>query len=240
MVAKQQLPTFAPVQGASLTDQVWRQLRSMILHDQMPAGTRLVELDIAAQMGVSQGSVREALQRLEQDGLVERRARTGTFVTDVSVDEMHEIFAVRSLVEQFAIRRTVGRISPAQLDELASLIDAMREAGRAGDMIRLVDHDLLFHRCIVQWSDHPMLLRVWLPLYTQVQRFIVRTHPHYFQDLVEIADTHQPILDALRGGVPDVAAERIEEHVMLIWSRIAASRQDSRQRTPPELITAPR
>lgn len=223
-MAKGLQPTLSRVRVSSLTDQVWSQLRTQILNNQLPPGTRLVELDIASQMGVSQGSTREALQRLERDGLVERGGRSGTFVTAVSVNEMYEIFAVRSMVEQFAIRHTIVGIHSRQLDDLEALIEAMRDAGDAGDIISLVEHDLKFHQQIVQWSHHTTLLRVWLPLYMQVQRFIVSTHPHYFHDLKEIANTHVPLLDALRGGAPDRAAARIEEHIMLIWSRIETER----------------
>src|SRR5262245_15879822 len=192
----------------------------MILRGQLPSGTRLVELDIAAQMGTSQGPVREALQRLEQDGLVERQSRSGTFVTTVSVDEMHEIFEVRSSIEQFAIRRIVAKVSPTQLDELRSAIELMRAAGRAGDMVALVDADMEIHLRLCTWATHPTLLRAWIPLYTQVQRFIVETHPRYFHDLAELADRHAPLLDILRGDDQDAAAQWIHEHIMYIWDRL--------------------
>jgi DNA-binding GntR family transcriptional regulator len=217
------LRTLTQVRTASLVDQVWTQLRSLILTGRLGPGTRLVELEIASQMGTSQGSVREALQRLEQDGLVERRGRRGTFVTEVSIDELREIFAVRELLEGFAARTTARSISSAQLSELQALIEQMRVAGRAGNMVGLVDADMAFHRQICLWSARPTLMRAWIPLYTQLQRFIVTTHPHYFSNLEEIADTHQPILDALRDHDPDAAARHIQEHMALIWSRIAAS-----------------
>jgi DNA-binding GntR family transcriptional regulator len=208
------LAALRSVQGITIVDQVWSQLRSLIVHGQLAPGARLIELDLARQMDTSQAAVREALQRLERDGLVERRARAGTFVTSVSADEMREIFAVRSLVEQFAIRRTIKQIRPDQLGQLTQLIERMREAGRAGDLLSLVDHDMAFHRCICEWSGHQALLRAWQPLYMQVERFVVMTHSRYFADLVDIADTHLPLLEALRGGDAEVAAARIHEHIM--------------------------
>jgi DNA-binding GntR family transcriptional regulator len=137
---------------------------------------------------------------------------------------MREIFTVRSVVEAAAIRRTAQRIQPAQLDALAVLIAEMRAAGTDGDMMALAESDLAFHQRLLQWSDHRALLRVWLPLHTQVERFVVMTHPHYFPDLVAIADTHLPILDALRAGDSDRAARQIEEHIMLIWTRFERSK----------------
>src|SRR5215470_12665444 len=87
---------------ASLPDQVYEHLRRAIISAELPPGEKLIELEIAAQMGTSQGPVREALQRLERDGLVERRARSATFVTSISPDEMYELFSIRSVIEGFA------------------------------------------------------------------------------------------------------------------------------------------
>jgi DNA-binding GntR family transcriptional regulator len=112
----------------SLSDQVYEELRHSIICSNLLPGEKLVELDIAAQMGTSQGPVREALQRLERDGLVERRARSASYVTNISVDEMYELFSVRCAVEGFAIRRAAPQITPDQCAYLESLIREMEEA----------------------------------------------------------------------------------------------------------------
>jgi DNA-binding GntR family transcriptional regulator len=206
--------------GTSLADQVWHRLRLEIIHGDLPPGTRLVELEIAERMGVSQGTVREALQRLETDGLVERKARTASYVAPISLDEMHELFLIRSVVESSAARRTAQRISPAQCEELRELVDLMRQAGQRDDIEALVDCDLEFHHRICEWSESRTLLRVWTPLYSQIQRFISQTHPNYFPDLKEVADTHVPIAEALCKKNADEAARLMHEHIMLIWSRV--------------------
>ena len=167
---------------ASLPDQVYAHLRSAIISAELPPGEKLVELEIAAQMGTSQGPVREALQRLERDGLVERRARSATFVTSMSIDEMYELFSMRSGIEGFAVRRTVEPITPAQCDELDELIEKMAQAGSRKDMATLAEYDMQFHRHIVEWSGSAGLLRVWTTLSSQIQRFIVQSHvEHYFR-----------------------------------------------------------
>ena len=171
-------------------------------------------------MGTSQGPVREALHRLEQDGLVLRHSRSATYVTKISMDEMYEISLVRKTVEGLAIRRTAQCITPAQCDELQAAIDQMREAGRAKDIATLVDHDMEFHRHICAWSDSTTLLRVWTPLYWQLQRFVVKTHPVAFPDLVDVADNHLSIIETLRDHQPELAAQAIEKHIMLIWSKM--------------------
>ncbi len=202
----------------SLAHQIMQRLRTEIIHGKLAPGERLVELDIARRMGTSQGPVREALQMLERDGLVERRAHTASFVAPLSFDDMYELFKIRSLVEGYAIRRAAQRISDADCDALDALVDQMREAGRRGDIVTLVECDLAFHRRLCECSGSATLVQMWTPLYSQIQRFIAQNHPQHFRNLASIADTHDPIVAALRKRKPAAAARAVREHIMLIWS----------------------
>jgi DNA-binding GntR family transcriptional regulator len=204
----------------SLSNYVYEQLRHLIITGDLQPGARLVEMDIAAQMGTSQGPVRDALQRLERDGLVQRHAHSATFVTPMSTDVMYEIFAVRSAIEGFAIRHAIAQIDKEQLAELQALVEVMRTAARDDDMITLVNYDLEFHQLICEWSGIAALIQAWNPLYSQVQRFVVQTHQRFYEDLIEIAETHQPIVDVLKGKDVDKAEAMIKQHIMLIWSHI--------------------
>jgi DNA-binding GntR family transcriptional regulator len=203
---------------SSLSDQVYTHLRHAIICSQLLPGEKLVELEIAAQMGTSQGPVREALQRLEHDGLVERQARSATFVSSIPTDEMYELFSIRSEIEGFAARRTAQRISTSQYDQLEELVQKMAQAGSQKEIITLAEFDMQFHRSIVEWSESAGLLRVWLPLSNQIQRFIVQSHPQQYPDFVEVGTRHRPIVEALRRRDGDGAAHAIQEHIMLIWS----------------------
>ncbi|MFN8418251.1 MAG: GntR family transcriptional regulator [Anaerolineae bacterium] len=206
---------------SSLSDQLYERLRYEIICEDIKPGEKLVELDLAARMGTSQGPVREALQRLERDGLVERRARSATFVTRISLDEMYEIFSIRSVIEGFAIRRTAQKITNDQCSELDQLIESMAEAGSHKEMIPLAEQDMQFHRRIVEWSGSASLLRAWTPLSSQVQRFIVQTHPAEYPNYVEVGTRHQPIVDALYRRDGDGAATAVQAHIMLIWGKLA-------------------
>ena len=202
----------------SLADQVYAWLRARIVSGELPPDARIVELEVASAMGTSQGPVREALQRLEREGLVRRQSYSATFVTGFSLDEMYELFSIRSLIEGFAVKRTVECITAEQCDQLGRLVDLMREAGERDDMFTLTEYDFQFHRLICQWSGSATLLRAWDPLYSQIQRFVVRTHRDYFAHTTDIADTHLPIVAALRGHDQENVSELMHEHVMLIWS----------------------
>jgi DNA-binding GntR family transcriptional regulator len=205
---------------SSLVDQVYEHLRTAIIRADLPPGHKLVELEIAAQMGTSQGPVREALQRLEHEGLVERRARSATFVTNVSTHEVYELFFIRSVIEGFAISRTARLITLDQCNELQILVDKMADAGAEDDIMTLADYDLQFHRLICEWSASNALLRAWSPLSSQIQRFVVQSHPWHYPDLIEVGRRHQPIVDALRNHDAENAPQILKDHIMLIWSEI--------------------
>lgn len=207
----------------SLSDQVCDWLRQQIVHGQHRPGERLVEMEIAAAMGVSQGPVREALQRLENEGLVERQSRTATYVTSFSIEEMYELSVIRAQAEGFIFRRAAERITDEECDRLQQLVEGMRTAAKASDIMMLENLDRQFHQTIAELSGSRMLLRIWQPLHTQLQRFIVQAHARYFPDMREIADGHQPLVDALRTRQPKAAAAALYDHVMISWSRIGTT-----------------
>ena len=206
----------------SLADQVWKHLWTAITFGQVPLGERLVELRIAGQMGTSQGPVREALLRLERDGLVERRGRSGTFVTDVVVDDINELFLVRSLVEKLAVQRTARIITSAQCDHLQNLVEEMRRASVARDDIALDSLNMDFHRHICEWSGSKALARVWMPSFAQIQRLMVRLRLRHDSEWAAFADAHQPIVDVLRHNDACQATQMIEEHITAVSSRIGS------------------
>jgi DNA-binding GntR family transcriptional regulator len=205
---------------SSLVDQVYEYVRAAIIQGELQPNEKLVELNIAAQMGSSQSPVREALQRLERDGLVERQARSATFVSNIALDEMYELFFIRSTIEGFAIQRTAQRITPDQCNELVRLVQKMEQFGNQEDIFILAEYDLQFHRLIVEWSDSASLMHVWAPLSGQIQRFLVQSHPAYYPDFIDVGTRHQTIIDALRQHDAHQATKAIQEHIMLIWSRI--------------------
>lgn len=208
------------VLSGSLADQVYRSLRSDIILGRFHAGDKLVELELAQQLGTSQGTIREALQRLEREGLVERHMHRATYVTALDTEAIHELFVIRSTIEGIAMRRAMQYLTLEDLARLEHLWRAMQESAGRQDIAALVEYDLEFHRIICQISRSGVLLNAWQPLYSQIQRFIVQTHPHYFHDLHSLADTHIVVLDAMRSGSVDQAVHVLQEHVMLIWNWI--------------------
>ena len=207
----------------SLADQVYARLHEAIITGRLEPGARIVEMAVAAEMGTSQGPVREALQRLESEGLVVRQARSATFVASLSNEELLEIFTVRSKIEQLAIQHLAETITMEQLAQLQQMVEAMCKAGENDDMPGFAHWDGLFHRAICEWSERTILCKALQPLYIQIERFINQNHRKYFSSIRQIAETHLPIIEALSRHDKEQCARAIDEHIMLVWNRVAAT-----------------
>ncbi len=205
-------PTYRQA-GRPLREDVREYLRDAILHGQLKPGEQIVETRLARQFGISQGPVREALRELEQIGLVEHRARRGTFVREITRSGAWEVYTLRAHLEVMAVRLAAERLTDDDLTTLERLIDEMVEAGRKGDRQRLTWCDVRFHELLCECSGHQLLLRTWRgvnPLsWTLFTLTILRD-----RDLVEIAERHRPILEALRARDPDAAERAINDHIL--------------------------
>lgn len=134
-------------------------LRQRILSGELTPGTRLIEMTIAAELGLSQGPVREALARLERQGLVEAVPRRGRYVASVSVDRAGLLYELRARVEPLAATLAMEHITDADMDQLTLLV---RRIGSSGvTTAARVQADVTFHRRIYELADFPTLLGIW-------------------------------------------------------------------------------
>jgi DNA-binding GntR family transcriptional regulator len=180
-----------------------------ILGGHYDAGERLVELRIAEEFGTSQGPVREALRELEATGLVTNLPRRGTYVSEVMGDGLREIYTVRGALEEQATR-IATRLQSCDVDLLQGEIDAMRSASLAGDTHGVVEHSVTFHRTIMEAAKNRLLVNIWQSLQIETRTTITMLVEGL--DLLEIAESHQPILDAIRSGDAEAAARVAREH----------------------------
>jgi DNA-binding GntR family transcriptional regulator len=181
------------------------------MRGEVQPGERLVETRIAQELGTSQAPVREALRDLELLRLVESEPFRGARVRAVSLEEMAEIYPVRAALEEVAAREAASRLNPETDASLAAEVEAMRAAAVEGDLHRQVEHDVRFHRLIVEASGNRTLLEVWTSL--GIEARTIMTLLKTGLDPAELAEMHQPILDALRSGDPDRAGRAVRAHV---------------------------
>ncbi|MDP3896288.1 MAG: GntR family transcriptional regulator [Mesorhizobium sp.] len=180
-----------------------------ILGGHYDPGERLVELRIAEEFGTSQGPVREALRELEATGLVTNLPRRGTYVAEVMGEGLREIYTVRGALEEQATRIATKR-GACDLDQLQREVDLMRAAAEKGDTQGVVDHSVAFHRAIMAAAKNRLLLNIWQSLQIETRTTITLLTDGL--DLVEIADSHQPIVDAIASGDAETAARVAREH----------------------------
>jgi len=195
--------------------------RRILLNDLAPEAS-LTELGLAQDLGCSQGTVREALLRLQEDGLVLRNGHQGTSVTPLDADVAGEMLLLRRQMETRAAHRAAQAATPEAVAGLLCLQEEMEAAAAAGDEYALIELDTRFHMAIFRLSGFRALEQILL-------RTILHTHrqklwePRHRRSLTQTAARHRPIIAALtRDGaalaealalhldtIVDVAPERL-------------------------------
>jgi DNA-binding GntR family transcriptional regulator len=201
-----------PFVRANLREQIKDVILQRIVAGDYPPGVRLVETRIAQELGVSQAPVREALRDLEQLGCVIHEPFRGCSVRAFSAEELLEAFPVRAALEGLAARLAAERMTAAELDRLAELLDAMNEAARRGDAHDQSRADTEFHATVVRGARNATLERQWSFMEPFSRTYISVSQPGL--ELHGLSDRHRPILDALRRRDADAAADAMQTHLM--------------------------
>ena len=212
-----------PRTDRSYADAVRRTIREQILSGELRPADRLVELEIAGRLGVSQGPVREALARLIEEGIVIALPHRGSFVSEITVEEARDIYQTRLLVERQVIRLALPRMGSVQFSELEGLIDDIVAAAAAGTFTENVARDMAFHRRIFEYARSPTLLAFWAHIETRTRAFTAVASPQVFPDQVGVARSHHLLLDALRRGDAATIDLELDRHLRAIWERLEGS-----------------
>ncbi len=199
-----------------LKDQVKEQLIGSIMSGAITGGQRLVELDLAEQFGVSQAPVREALRDLEAVGLVTIIPHRGTFAADFGdrgSKAMHEIFQVRAVLEELGTRLAMANLAD-RIPELQHEVDEMCAAARAQDIDGVSRYSERFHSAIMEASGNATLVRMWraldITVHTAAAVEIRSEH------LVPLAESHQPMVDAIASGDVELACAVTRAHQTIV------------------------
>lgn len=202
-----------PIENVPLRVQVADRLRSAILSGRLKPGTGLVETALAEQMNVSRAPIREAIQILENDGLVETIAYKGKRVKPLTAREVAETYSLREVFEVMAVRRILE--NGASLDILRQHCDEMTAAAAAGNFSDLVAADEAFHHALIRLADHDLLLASWKNLYLRIHQ-IMALRNRDERNLVDVAGNHPPIVQALADGDADRAIKLISDHTRIL------------------------
>jgi DNA-binding GntR family transcriptional regulator len=204
-----------------LSADAYEALREAILTGRLAPGERLVEAEVARQMGVSRAPIREAIRKLERDGLVEYIPRRGTVVVKLSPEEVRDAYYLRAHLEAYAIRRAAVRITDEDLAALEDLIARMRECATHEDLHGLIAADVAFHARICQASGSARLYRLWDSLNPHCWTLLTSLKVAGYT-LLQIAERHQPVLAALKARDPDRAEAEIRRHITELADNVLA------------------
>ena len=190
-------------------------LKRDIMLGVLPAGAALTELDLAAHFSCSQGTVREALLQLQEEGLVRRQGHRGTQVSDCTEAEAVEMFRVRQQIECNGILRALQRPSRTLVSDLKVLFSKMLNAAAAGDELELASLDRDFHRRIFLDAQLPALDPILHRCLVHNHRFKISrsTTP---RDLVATAQRHGSIIEAVESGDVENATAALRHHIATI------------------------
>ena len=207
----------------SLTTLVQRELERRILAGTLAPGDKLNEEDIAGQLNVSRGPVREAFRALESAGLVRMEKNRGVFVRQVSIAEANEIYEVRAGLDELIGRLLAERIKPAELAELRELLKKMQQAARAKDVEAYYPLNVRFHDRLAELTGNGTLLSAY-------RRLVNELHLYRKETLARGADSfpistreHAEVVEALARKDCDRAGKLLYEHAMESRDRLHAA-----------------
>lgn len=202
-----------PVGGpVSLEKLAYDTIKEAILSFRLKPGEDLVESDLAAQLNISKTPVRDALLRLEKEGLVVKIPYRGASVSDVNQQVMNEIFEIRTALEGLATRQAATRMSEAEIAQAAELVEQHEQALNRADNDEASRLNRRFHEMIVQKTPNKWLKQILANLDEHLRRY--RTLSNFQKGrLGKSILEHRRILDAIRNRQPEEAEEAMKEHL---------------------------
>jgi DNA-binding GntR family transcriptional regulator len=198
--------------AAPAAERVYAHIKQAVLDRRYEGGTLLTEGELADAVGVSRTPVREALLKLEVEGLIKLYPKKGALVLAVSAQEIADVVETRLLVEEHAARKAVPA-SPQLLARLEELLEQQKRQGEAGDLAAVAVTDRCFHAEIVRSGGNEILSRLYDQLRDrQLRMGVAVMHSHPDRIAKNVAE-HSEILEALRASDPDAAAALVHRHV---------------------------
>ncbi|HHW14918.1 MAG TPA: GntR family transcriptional regulator [Firmicutes bacterium] len=195
-----------------LRELVFEALREAIIQGRLHPGERLMEIQLAEELGVSRTPVREAIRKLELEGLVLMIPRKGAYVSEISMKDIADVFEIRRALEGLAARLAAERATEQEIERLERALVKIAEIAQAEDLDGAVALDTDFHEELMAASHNPRLSQLVSNLREQIQRFRLTSlsHPGRVKLAVE---EHRKIVDAIASHDADLAQNLAYEHI---------------------------
>jgi DNA-binding GntR family transcriptional regulator len=205
------LELLKPIQKRSAEVQATDALREQILRGGARPGSRLTEIGLSQQLGLSRSTIRTALQRLANEGLVVQEPYTDWQVASLSGADAWELYTLRASLEALGTGLAVGTLTQEGQQMIVAALDALVQACRTGDRVAIADQDLGFHSTIVELSGHRRL-RDHYRLVRQQIRLYIAWSDAIMPDVDAIIETHRWLVDAILQRDADRAATLARDH----------------------------
>jgi DNA-binding GntR family transcriptional regulator len=196
----------------SLGIQAYQGLKRLILDGRAAPGEKLNEMELAGALGISRTPVREAINRLEKEGLVQIFPQRGAFVVQFSEKDVFDLFLLRENLEGLAARLAATRITESSLARLDSCMSGFREPFGDKAIRRYAREDFKFHQGIVVLSDAPRLIGLVSSLHDHIRMFRLTSRGLPDRMSSSLAE-HRQIINALRRRDPEQSEKRMRQHI---------------------------
>ncbi len=208
------MATLQPLQKKLLSENVVGAIRTAILNRDLEMGQRLVETELAEQLRVSRGPIREALRLLAAEGLVLINAHRGTFVLKPTEVDVEEIYSLRETLEVLAIQRVVRLASDEEVDSISAIGERFKVAELGKNAHHLVELDMEFHGRLFHLARHRRVLNNWSALQSQVRLCIAASmDQHEKRPISFLGQDHAVIVQAVRDRDAETAGRLLAQHI---------------------------
>ena len=197
-----------------LRDVVFENLRAAILDGNLKAGQRLMEVQLAEQLGVSRTPIREAIRKLELEGLVVMLPRKGAYVANMSCKDLIDVLEIRASLEGLAAYLAAERRSDEEIVALEKVAKEFETCVREADIEGVLKKDIDFHEKIFMMANNKKLYQLITSLWEQVHRFRV-TYVSNYDASLSLVEEHNRILQAIKTGDGELAKKYATEHIEL-------------------------
>ena len=206
------------LRAPTLTDLAYLSIKQHLLHGKLVEGARLTEEALSTQLGISKSPVREALTRLESEGLIVIEARRGAHVRRFSTRETRDLYEVRELLEVHAVG--IAKVNPDMLHQMAESIERTRHFLEIGDKSAHVEEDVCFHGIIAQATGNEELSRM---LDNVQHKSLLSRAKTYYLSATTAPTSHQKIYRALKSGDKQAARLAMSEHIAFVRESLLES-----------------
>lgn len=210
-----------PIDRSSLSDEVVKRLRTEILTGSIKPGERILEQEISAKMHTSRGPVRDALIRLEHEGLIARERNRSATVVRMTSEDAEEVHSLRLVLELLALRYVMERVDDDDLRRLETAIESLRDCVSNNYSLHdAIDVDLLFHEVLVETAKHNRVLTMWRSIKPQIWFLIFTRNAFEMKSLEMAVETHLELLQFIRKRDHERARRILHEHLDDAYTKV--------------------